>query len=127
VQGLFGQVLRLCHEAGMVRLGVIAIDGTKIAANASWAKSYTAETLPHQVAEEQAAFEALAGQLIGAQVAADAAEDGEHGAGRGDDLPPRLRQRDAAAWAQMLQQQAAKQADYDAQVAPGSRPARAPA
>ena len=34
LKGLFAQVLRLCHEAGMVRLGVIAVDGTKIAANA---------------------------------------------------------------------------------------------
>src|SRR5512142_555282 len=71
VQGLFAQVLRLCHEAGMVRLGVIAIDGTKIAANASWAKSYTAAALAHQIAEEQAAFDALAAQLIGQQVAID--------------------------------------------------------
>ena len=48
VQALFAQVLRLCHAAGMIRLGVIAIDGTKIAANASWAKSYTADALAHQ-------------------------------------------------------------------------------
>ena len=46
--GLFGQVLRLCHEAGMIRLGVIAVDGTKIAANASWAKCYTGAALAHQ-------------------------------------------------------------------------------
>ena len=50
VEGLFAQVLRLCHQAGMVRLGVIAIDGTKIAANASWAKSYTADALAHPAA-----------------------------------------------------------------------------
>jgi hypothetical protein len=33
--GLFGQVLRLCHAVGHDRVGVIAIDGTEIAANAS--------------------------------------------------------------------------------------------
>ena len=142
VEGLFGQVLRLCHAAGMVRLGVIAIDGTKIAANASWAKSYTAEALAHQVAEEQAAFEKLAAGLLGEQLAADAAEDDEHGGsdrgGRDDDLPPQLRrraerleritraqaqlaERDAAARGQMLAEQKAKQADYDAQVAAAAR------
>jgi transposase len=91
--GLFAQVLRLCHAAGMTRVGVIAVDGTKIAANASWAKSYTDAALAHQVAEEQAAFTALAAELLGEQVATDEAEDAEHGPDRGDDLPPRLRRR----------------------------------
>jgi hypothetical protein len=126
----------------MVRLGVIAVDGTKIAANASWAKSYTADALAHQVGEEQAAFDALAAQLIGQQVAIDEAEDAEHGpdgGGRRADLPPHLRrraerlerikkakaqldQRDAAARQQMLDRQAAKQAAYDARAAAGDRP-----
>jgi transposase len=142
LRGLFAQVLRLCHEAGMVRLGVIAIDGTKIAANASWAKSYTADALAHQVAEEQGVFEAVAGQLIAQQIATDDAEDGEHGpqgGGRNDDLPPGLRrraerlerikrakaqldQRDAAAREQMRAQQQAKQAAYDAAVQAGDSP-----
>ena len=142
IQGLFAQVLRLCHAAGMVRLGVIAIDGTKIAANASWAKSYTGAALAHQVAEEQAVFDALAAQLVGEQVALDAGEDAEHGpdgGGPGDDLPPHLRrkaellerikkakaqldERDTAARAQMLAEQKAKQAAYDAAAAAGNRP-----
>ena len=33
--GLFGEVLLLCREAGMVKVGVLAVDGTKVAANAS--------------------------------------------------------------------------------------------
>ena len=146
VQGVFTQVLRLCHQAGMVRLGVIAIDGTKIAANASWAKSYTADALAHQIAEEQLAFDALAAQLaeqmVAEQVAIDEAEDAEHGpdgGGRGDDLPPQLRrraerlerikkskaqldERDAAARQEMLDAQAAKQAAYDAAVEAGNGP-----
>jgi transposase len=142
VAGVFAQVLRLCHEAGMVRLGVIAVDGTKIAADASWAKSYTADALAHQVAEEQAAFEELAAQLVGQQVAIDEGEDVEHGphdGGRDDDLPPHLRrraerlerikkakaqldERDAAARQQMLTEQVAKQAAYDAATAAGDRP-----
>jgi len=142
VQEVFAQVLRLCHAAGMVRLGVIAIDGTKIAANASWAKSYTGEALAHQVAEEQAAYDALVAQLIDQQIAVDEAEDaqhGPHGGGRCDDLPPQLRrraerlerikqakaqldERDTAAREAMLAQQKAKQATYDAAAAAGDRP-----
>jgi transposase len=136
--GLFAQVLRLCHAAGMTRVGVIAVDGTKIAANASWAKSYTDAALAHQVVEEQAAFTALAAELLGEQVATDETEDAEHGPDRGDDLPPRLRRRrdrlaalqaarddlaarDAAARDQMLAAQRAKQDAYDARKAAGTK------
>jgi transposase len=130
IKALFGQVLRLCSAAGMVRVGVISVDGTKVAANASWAKSYTGAALAHQIAEEQAAFEALAGQLLGAHVATDEAEDAEHGAARGDELPAALRRRrerldrlkaaradlaarEQAAREAMLAEQKAKQGAYD--------------
>lgn len=141
--GLFAQVLRLCHAAGMTRVGVIAVDGTKIAANASWAKSYTEAALAHQITEEQQGFTQLAAQLLGEQVATDAAEDAEHGEDRGDELPPQLRRRrqrlarlqeakadlaarDAAAREQMLAEQRAKQDAWDAKnreaTARGPRP-----
>lgn len=137
VTGLFAQVLRLCHAAGMTRVGVIAVDGTKIAANASWAKSYTAEALAHQVEEEQQGFTELATGLLAEQVATDEAEDAEHGPGRGDELPPSLRgrrdrldrlkaaqadlaARDAAAAEQMRAGQKAKQDAYDAAKAAGT-------
>ena len=35
LEELFVEVLRLCHEAGLVKLGVVALDGTKVAANAA--------------------------------------------------------------------------------------------
>jgi transposase len=129
--GLFAQVLRLCHAAGMARVGVIAVDGSKVAANASWEKSYTDAALAHQVAEEQLAFTELAASLLGEQVATDAAEDAAYGPGRrGDELPAPLRRRaerlsrleaaranlaarDAAAVEAMRAAQQAKQADYD--------------
>jgi transposase len=145
--GLFVQVLRLCHASGMLRLGVIAVDGTKIAANASWAKSYTAAALEHQIREQQDAFDAeqaqlLAARLVSEQVAVDEAEDRVHGpdgGGRREDLPPSLRRRaqrleklraaradlaarDEAAKARMRAQQKAKQDAYDAKVAAGARP-----
>src|SRR4051794_6222742 len=91
--GLFAQVLRLCHEAGMVRLGVIAVDGTKIAANASWSANHTSAALAHQIREEQARFKQLAAELLDEQAATDAAEDAEHGPERGGELPPPLRKR----------------------------------
>jgi len=90
---LFAQVLRICHQAGMVRLGVIAVDGTKIAANASWSANHTAKALAHQIPEEQARFAALAAELLDEHAATDAAEDAEHGPDRGDELPPGLRRR----------------------------------
>jgi transposase len=154
VSGLFGQVLRLCRAAGMARLGVIAIDGTKIAANASWAKSFTDAALVHQLGEQQdllaqelAVFGQAGADLVAQQLATDAAEDedeehGPEGGGRGDDLPPSLRRRAArvaklkaaradlaareeAARTQMRAVQQAKQAAYDAKVAAGDSPARA--
>lgn len=149
VKSLFVQVLRLCRQAGMARLGVISIDGTKIAANASWAKSYTAAALDHQIAETQAeitsmeqAIERNAARLVAEQVALDEAEDARHGpdgGGPDEDLPASLRskterlekikrakadldERDRQARESMLAEQKAKQADYDAKVAAGNCP-----
>lgn len=93
LKGLFAQVLRLCSQAGMVRLGVIAVDGTKVAANASWSRNQTAAALAHRVAEEQAGYDQLAADLLDEHAATDAAEDAEHGPDRGDELPPPLRRR----------------------------------
>lgn len=93
LEGLFAQVLRLCHRSGMVRLGVIAVDGSKVAANASWSANSTSAALAHRVDEEQARFDALAAELLDEQATTDAAEDVEHGPDRGDELPPPLRRR----------------------------------
>src|SRR6202050_4484007 len=74
---LFAEVLKLCARLGMGRLGVVALDGMKIAANASKAANRTREGLA-KVAE----------QAVAAHGAADAAEDELFGAGcRGDEVP----------------------------------------
>jgi transposase len=73
---LFVQVLGLCARAGLLSLGVVAVDSTKVAANASSMASRTYE----QIAEE----------LLGDAAAIDAAEDQEFGDARGDELPPEL-------------------------------------
>jgi transposase len=73
---LFSQVLRLCERAGLVRAGVIAVDSTKVAANASGLANMDFERLAREVLEEAAAI--------------DAAEDARYGDKRGDELPPEL-------------------------------------
>jgi len=114
VAGFFTEVLVLCARLGMGRLGVVALDGTKIAADASKAANRTEKRLRE-----------LAAEAVAAHAAADAAEDELFGAGRGDELPPdgdgkawsprRRGERVAAALAQMEAERAAEQAERDAQ------------
>ncbi|HSO52392.1 MAG TPA: transposase, partial [Actinomycetes bacterium] len=77
--GLLVASLKLCAAAGMVRLGLISLDGTKIEANAAAAANRTHATLETQVAE-----------LLAQAAEADQAEDREHGAIRGNELPRAL-------------------------------------
>jgi transposase len=84
LRGLFVQVLQLCREAGLVKLGHVALDGTKIKANASKHKAMSyarmVEAEP-KLAAEVADWLKTAGQV-------DRAEDRQHGAERrGDETP----------------------------------------
>jgi transposase len=82
--GLFTQVLRLCRQAGLIQLGHVALDGTKLAANASKHKAMSYGRM--QRAEVALAAE-VAGWLARAE-REDAADDAAHGpAKRGDELP----------------------------------------
>ena len=81
---LFVQVLAVCRAAGLVRVGTIAVDGTKLAANASSRANRTAAGIDKALAELDAAVEARLGQAE----STDAAEDTEHGPGRRGDEPP---------------------------------------
>ena len=84
LQQLFVQVLRLCQAAGLVKLGHVAVDGTKLRANASKHKSMSYK---HMVSQEPKLAAEVASWLDQAE-AADAAEDAQHGAGhRGDETP----------------------------------------
>jgi len=82
---VFAQVLRLCAHAGMVQVGVIAIDGTKIAANAS-----TSANRSQQWVREQARriAEAAVSEAAAVDAAEDAAEEAAGGPGAG--LPAEL-------------------------------------
>jgi transposase len=61
--GLFGQVLRLCAKAGMVNVGTIAVDGTRVRANASKAQTVDYEKLARTILEEAAEVDAAEDEL----------------------------------------------------------------
>jgi transposase len=73
---LFGEVLTLCADAGLVKSGVVAIDGTKIAANASREATMDYKRIAKEIIEEAKAL--------------DAEEDELYGEKRGDELPEQL-------------------------------------
>src|SRR5215216_3915370 len=82
---LFGQVLGLCADAGLVSVGVVAVDGSKFAASASDEAIRSYDQIAAEIIEE-------AGRI-------DAAEDELHGPARGDELPERLTTREGRrAW-----------------------------
>jgi transposase len=77
--GFLVESLRLCAAAGLVRLGLVALDGTKVAANAANTASHTQEKIQAEVAE-----------ILRQAAEADQREDLEHGQARGDQLPKAL-------------------------------------
>ena len=88
--GLFIQVLRLCQKAGLVSLGTVALDGTKVKANASKHKAMSHERMLKSERQLEAEMRAL---LRKAEII-DAQEDGQYGKGnRGDELTVELQRR----------------------------------
>src|SRR5258705_5854232 len=84
LKGLFGQVLKLCKKAGMVKLGHVALDGTKIRANASKYKSMSYAHMKKTEAELSAEVDRWFEEAQGI----DQEEDKRYGIDkRGDELP----------------------------------------
>ena len=81
--GLFVQVLRLAEKAGLVKLGHVALDGTKIKANASKHKAMSYERMKRREAELSAEVD----RWLAAAAAADTEEDKRLGDKRGDEMP----------------------------------------
>jgi transposase len=81
--GLFVQVLKLAEKAGLVKLGHVSLDGTKIKANASRHKAMSYDRMKKREAELKAEVD----RWLAAAEAADAAEDKLYGDKRGDELP----------------------------------------
>lgn len=90
--GLFTQVLQLCGKAGLIKLGHVAIDGTKLQANASKHKAMSYGRMEEKEKQLKAEVEKLLAQA--AEI--DAAEDKLHGKGmRGDELSGELARRES--------------------------------
>jgi len=85
--GLFLQVLKLCQKAGLVKLGHVSLDGTKIKANASKHKAMSYKRMK----EEEARLENEVAELMKKAEAVDEEEDRRYGKDkRGDELPKEL-------------------------------------
>jgi transposase len=90
LEALFVEVLRLCAAAGLTKVGTVALDGTKVKANASRHKAMSYDRMKE---EEQRLKDEVATMLAEAQ-SADEAEDAAHGPDRrGDELPDELARR----------------------------------
>jgi transposase len=91
MSGLFVQVLKLCQEAGLVRLGHISLDGTKVRANASKHKAMSYG----RMLEQEWSLEAQVQGWIAEGIRQDEAENGEHGADDdGWSLPPEFAEKE---------------------------------
>jgi transposase len=92
LSGLFTQALLLCSEAGLVKLGHVSIDGTKIKANASKHKAMNYKHMNETEARLKQEIEAL----LAAAEKTDAEEDAQYGKDRsGDELPAELQRRES--------------------------------
>jgi transposase len=92
LSGLFRQVLELAQQAKLVTLGHVALDGTKIRANASKHKAMSYGRL----CQEEPRLAAEVAEMLRRAEAADAADDAQYGPDRsGDELPEELRRRES--------------------------------
>ena len=92
LSGFFEQVLELARGMGAIRLGRVALDGTKVKANASKHKAMSYQ----RMGEKQQQLRTEVQALLARAEAVDAAEDAQYGAGRrGDDLPAELQRRES--------------------------------
>jgi hypothetical protein len=108
---LFGDVLALCADAGLVGVAVLAVDSTKLHANAS----------PHQNLD----YEQLAKEMLAEADAVDAEEDERFGDRRGDELPPELSTAQGRrGWLREAKRRLDERRAADARPVAKSRPAR---
>jgi len=109
--GLFGEVLGLCARAGLVDAEVVAVDGTKVAANAS----------EHANRD----YEQLAREILQEAEETDRVEDEQFGVRRGDELPPELSTpQGRRGWLREAKRQLEQERAKAARPIPASRPAR---
>jgi transposase len=108
---LFGQVLGLCAEAGLVEVAVLAVDGSKLEASASNHATRSYEQIASEILAE-------AGRI-------DAAEDERHGSARGDELPEHLTTREGRrAWLREAKERLERERAAKAEPVPRDRSQR---
>jgi transposase len=111
IAGLFGEVLTLCARGGLATVGVIAVDGTKVNANASRNENLDYEQLAREILEEAKAV--------------DAAEDERYGEARGDELPSEFATAQGRrGWLREAKQRLEAERAANPQPVPRSRPKR---
>ena len=111
IAGLFGEVLTLCARSGLAKVGVIAVDGTKVHANASRNENLDYEQLAREILEEAKAV--------------DAAEDELYGQARGDELPEEFATAQGRrGWLREAKQRLEAERAANPQPVPRSRPKR---
>src|SRR5208282_1932144 len=119
----FVQVLKLCQQAGLVKLGHVALDGTKVKANASKHKAMSYERME----ETEKRLQAEVAALLAEAARVDGEEEGKYGKGKlGDELPQELARRESrlkklreaqAAWeAEAKEAAQQKQAEVEARL-----------
>src|SRR3954452_348038 len=106
---LFGELLVLCADAGLASVAVIAIDGTKVAANANRDRTMD--------------YEQLAKAIVQEQITTDAAQDERYGQTRGEELPPELSQsKGRQVWLREAKRRLDERRAEEAKPIPRSRP-----
>lgn len=127
---LFVEILRLCQEAGLVKLGQVALDGTKMKANASKHKAMSYDRMK----KEEARLKQLVAEMLTEAEAVDADEDARYGKDRrGDEITDeklrdpatrmaRIRELRQALEAEARKQAEAKRSDDDEPPPPGATP-----
>jgi transposase len=111
IAGLFGEVLTLCAGSGLAHVGVIAVDGRKVHANAS--------------RDENLDYEQLAREILEEAKAVDAAVDELYGDARGDELPPEFETAQGRrGWLREAKQRLEAERAANPQPVPRSRPKR---
>ena len=123
--GLFETVLKIALEAGALKLGRVALDGTKIKASASKHKAMSYG----RMRERERQLRAEVRELLGRAEAADAAEDAQYGADRrGGELPAELQRRETrlrkiSEAKRALEERAREQAEQEGKPAAEAKPA----
>jgi transposase len=108
---LFGEVLSLCAQAGLVGVSVVAVDGTKVHANASQHSNRDYEQIAREILAEAAETDRL--------------EDEQFGEARGDELPPELAsEQGRRGWLRDARRRLEAERDANPKPVPRSRPAR---